>query len=160
MQVAPTLKHAKSNGFTLIELLVVIGMTLIMATMAIPIYGNLQSSTNLGETAVDVVQLLRKARTLSYTSYQDNSYGVHFDDQGRNFVLYQGSDYASRNPSYDTLVPITPGMSVERSANDFEAHFQKGTGLLAQAGYFSIRHQSVNNTKTITINRLGVVDTD
>lgn len=146
------------NGFTLIELLVVVGMTLIAATMAIPLYGNLQGSIDVNETVIDAVQLIRKARTLSFSSYQGGSYGVHFDSDNRRFVLYQGDNFLSRNQAFDMFLPISSGVIISQLPADFEAHFARGTGLSSQVGHFDIGHQSTDSIRIININNLGAVD--
>lgn len=148
------------KGFTLIELLVVIGVVTILATISIPIYGNLSSATDLGETSVQVTQLFRKARTLSFNAYRNTSYGVYYDDSEKKFILYSGDSFAVRDQSADYFIPINSLISVISSDQDPDIHFAKGTGLTSRNGYLELSHRATNNFKRINFNYLGVVDLD
>jgi prepilin-type N-terminal cleavage/methylation domain-containing protein len=73
-----------SRGFTLIELLIVIAITIILAGVSFPIYGNLQVGARLNESSSLLVQSLRIARERSVSGYNNSDHGVYFlkDAQG------------------------------------------------------------------------------
>lgn len=152
--------YKEQCGFTLIELLITVGIMMILSTMAMPIYGNLQSATDLRESSLQVVQLFRKARTWSYNAYRDQSYGIYYDDVAKAFVLYAGDNYSVRDASLDTSVAFSPGVSISSSVVGGEIHFTKWTGLPDRSGHFDISHQSISNIRRIDINALGVVDAE
>ena len=79
------------KGFTLVELLVVIALTLIIAAAAIPIYGNLQVSSQLNENTSQIIQALRTARERSLAGFNNEAHSVEF--QSDRYILSPGSDY-------------------------------------------------------------------
>jgi prepilin-type N-terminal cleavage/methylation domain-containing protein len=150
--------YKNKQAFTLIELLIAASVAVLLSTISMPIYDNLQSVTILNENSLQVVQLLRKARTLSYNALEDKSYGIFFDSASKEMILYTGDSYATRDALLDNHIPFSAGVYVSASMIDKEIHFAKWTGMPDESGYFDIGHTSVREVRRININLLGVVD--
>ncbi len=57
--------HRRSVGFTLIEMLVVLAVVAILATVAVPGMGNILATSQVNSAQEDMMQMLRKARSLA-----------------------------------------------------------------------------------------------
>lgn len=147
-------------AFTLTELLVVIGIVAILAAVSIPIYGNLQGATDLDSSSIQVAQLFRLARTLSFNGYRNMGYSVYFDNATNGFILYAGDDYQSRDRQADIAVLLDGRISVLPSGQAIDVHFAKWSGLASQSGHFEFSHQSAMAKRSISYNLLGAVDMD
>jgi prepilin-type N-terminal cleavage/methylation domain-containing protein len=150
------------RGFTLTELLIVIGITLILAMAAIPIYGSLQVQSQLNENTTQIVQALRTARERSVARLNDAPHGVYLDvvaSAKDKYILYQGSSYATRNASYDREVILDDPLIIVNSSftltsGDIDINFSEGLGVPDNTGSFILSHE-VSGSKNISVNSLG-----
>ncbi len=143
------------NGFTLVELLIVIGIIVILAAATIPIYGNLQISSQLNDNNLLIIQALRSAKERSVVGYNNSSHGVKFFSN--QFVLYQGSSYAARNSSYDSVTELAPVLFLSTTLNNDEINFSKGLGVPDNVGTTTLAHSS-GGERTVSVNSLGKVE--
>lgn len=147
------------TGFTLTELLIVIGILIITTAAAVPIYGQLQTTAQLDESAAQVVQAVRIARERSLAGLNDSRHGVYFeinvagDDK---FILYQGQNYFSRNASYDRAVNLDSPLSLSTTLVGNEINFSQGLGIPNTVGLITLIHNA-SGSREITINSLGTV---
>jgi len=159
-----SLEALKNNkSFTLIEILIVIGITLILTAAVAPIYGNLQVSSQLNENSCQIIQSLRLARERSVARLNNASHGVYFEIDALGYqdkyVLYQGSNYDSRDSSYDREVILDEvlSLSLPGEVSEYEINFSKGLGVPIATGIITLTHD-VNGTRQIIINSLGMVE--
>src|SRR3989344_2929313 len=110
-------KFKKNNtGFTIIELLIVLGISIILATAAAPLYGSLQVSAQLNENSSLIIQSLRTARERSIAGYNNIQHGVFFDiNTGAvdSYTLYQGSSYVAR-PLIQCITINCPSIDIKK----------------------------------------------
>lgn len=152
------------KGFTIIELLITLGLGVALVVMAVPIYGNLQVSTQLNEQAALIVQTLRSTREQAVAGYNDSAHGVffHIDPVGAgSYVSYQGSSYVTRDVAYDQTKIVEGTISFQNSSftlpgADIDINFSKSLGAPNNVGTFLINH-SVSGQRSITVNSLGAV---
>ena len=151
------------RGFTLIELLIVITITLILFVATVPIYGNLQVSSQLNENSSQIVQTLRVARGRSVARVNNDQHGVYFaiDVLGSQdkYVLYQGSNYSSRDSSYDREIILDQvlNLSLPGGENEYEINFSKGLGVPNNTGTITLTHD-IQGDRQIIINKFGMVE--
>ena len=158
----PAASRDKGRGFTLIELLIVIAITLILAAATVPIYGNLQVSSQLNENTSQIIQNLRTARERSVARLNNAQHGVYFEvvTPGQDkYALYQGATYDSRDSSYDREVTLDAALSftLPGGAAEYEINFSRGLGLPNATGTITLTHD-VTGTRQITTNNLGMVE--
>ena len=79
------------TGFSIIELLIVVSITLLLMAVAIPIYGNFQSSSYLNERTAEIVQTVRTAQARSLARVNNKPHGVFFDIGRRAFAACPSS---------------------------------------------------------------------
>ena len=141
---------AGNKGFTFIEVLLVIGIIGVLVGLAIPFYQSFQVSSQLDNSTQEIVQTLRRAQARSMASESLSAFGVHF--AGRKFVLFQGAIYNPADPLNEAVdlpntLTITPATDVV---------FSMTKGIPDSTN--SILISTSGESKTITINELGVVN--
>lgn len=145
----------KKNGFTLTELLIVIGIMTITVVASLPIYGNLQISAQLNDNTAQIAQNLRLSREQSLAGLNAAAHGIKFFPN--QYVLYQGSSYASRNVSYDRTYDLAGVLTLSTTIPGDEINFSKGLGAPSASGIITLTH-AVNGVRQVTINSFGVVE--
>jgi len=147
------------KSFTLIELLIVIAITLILAAVVAPIYGNLQVSGQLNENSSQAIQTLRTARGRSMARYNKAQHGVYF--QTDRYTLYQGTSYGERVSAYDREVVLDEALSfsLPDGGSEYEINFSKGLGLPDATGTITLTHD-VSGSRSIIINSFGMIEKD
>jgi type II secretory pathway pseudopilin PulG len=142
-------------AFTLVELLITIGIIILLAAVAAPIYGNLQVSAQLNESTSGVTQTLRQARQSAMSRENNAGWGVYFTSSS--YTLYQGISYAARNNAYDLVISLDSALSFSTTLAGDEVNFSAGLGEPSNTGSITLTHD-VNGTRTITINSLGSIE--
>lgn len=143
------------KGFTLTELLIVIGITLMLAVAAAPIYSGLQVSAQLNENTSQMIQALRTARVESVAGVNNSRHGVKFDSN--TYTLYQGNSYATRDANYDRVHTLDEVLSITHTITDGDVNFTKNKGKVENTGTITLTHD-VAGSKTIIVNSMGVVE--
>jgi len=143
----------KSNGFTFIEVMIVIGVVALMAGLSIPIYQSFLVSSVLEDTTREVVQTLRSAQSKAMASEQLSDFGVHLE--ANKFVLFRGNIYNPADPENEEV--ILPTILTMIPSFGSEVVYTSISGETLDIGSISI-NTSQGNTRTITINSLGVVN--
>jgi prepilin-type N-terminal cleavage/methylation domain-containing protein len=152
------------KGFTLVELIITISLGVILVVAAIPLYGNLQVSTQLNEQSAFVVQTLRSAREQAVAGYNNSASGVfiRIDPVGADsYISYQGSSYSLRDSAYDRIKIMESPLSFQNisftaTSTNIDINFSKSTGVPNNIGNFLIVH-SVSGQRNVLINRYGAI---
>jgi len=142
------------RGFSLIELLITIGLTVSISVISIPLYSNLQSSTKLDESVAQIVDFLRSSRELSRAGYRNASHGVYFDPGGNKIVAYQGVSYEIRDPIYDQVLNLEPGVTVAITIPGNEVNYTAGAGMPDATGQIELSFEA--KKRLININQYGI----
>lgn len=141
------------NGFTLVEMLVVVGLVAVLTVISLPIYTNLQVSTQLNETAAQLTQSVRVARERSLVRYNNSSHGVKFESD--RYIIYQGESFATRQIGFDREIMLAAPISLSPNFISSEVNFTKSFGLPSATGTIIVTH-NVNGSRNIIINELGL----
>jgi len=138
----------------MIELLIVIGITMLLAGVSSVVYGNLQTSTQLNETASQVAQNLRLVKEQSISGFNNTAHGIKFETS--RYTLYQGDSYATRDSSYDRIYSFASALNVSTTLINNEINFSKGVGVFNATGTVIIDHLA-GGTKIIFIDDNGMI---
>jgi type IV fimbrial biogenesis protein FimU len=154
--ILPETLGDKIKGFTLIELLVVIAILLIIVSISIPLYGNIQQSTQLNDVSSNIIQTIRIAQNRASSGFNNSNHGVYFDVSNDRFVLYQGDSYLTRSSAYDRVFEYGEVLDITTTLTGNEINFSKGVGEPDNVGDINIDHQT-GGQKEININDNGYV---
>ncbi len=143
------------KGFTIIELLIVIGIIIIAAAAALPIYSNLQVSSQLNETNAQIAQTIKNAREKSVAGLNNSRHGVKFNPSS--YTLFQGDSYATRESLYDRTIDLDDVLTITTNLTNDEIVFARGSGIPNNTGIITLNHD-VQGSRTVTINEFGLVD--
>lgn len=149
------------QGFTLIELLLVIGLSVVLIAAAVPLYTNLQVSSQLNEASAQLVQNARLIRTMSAARLNNTPHGIYFDISqtgADRYVMFEGPSYATRTQSYDRIIALDSVISLSSSlsGSSNEIVFSPTFGIPSATGTIVILH-AVSGSRTISINRVGTI---
>ncbi len=145
----------KNKGFTLIEILIVIGLLVLLAAAALPVYGNFQVSAQLNENSSQIVQALRMAREKSMAGFNNSRHGVKFASD--RYIIYQGESYDLRDSAYDREVILNDSLSISTSLNNNEINFGQDLGRPDNTGTTTLIH-ALGGLRRISVNDFGMVD--
>ena len=143
------------KGFTLPELLIVIGIIVILAAAAVPIYGNLQVSSQLNESTSLIIQTLRTAQQNSQARVNNAGHGVWF--AADSYTLYQGSSYIGRDTDYDRQQAVDSSIIIATTLPGGEINFSKSLGEPDNTGTITLTHDT-GGERVININSLGAIE--
>jgi prepilin-type N-terminal cleavage/methylation domain-containing protein len=148
-----------TTGFTLIEVLIVIGITVVVAAASVPLYGNLQASSQLNENSAQIIQVLRTARERSQVRFNNASHGVYFDLAGSTdrFIMYQGESYATRQSELDRITTLDRALQLSTTLSGTEVNFSRSLGQPNSIGTITLNHE-VTGSRVININSLGSIE--
>lgn len=158
------MKNKKTNkGFTIIELLIIIGLAIILFSSVFAVQGRFLVDTYLDSNTKQIVQNLRLAQMRSITKFKDSEWGVYFDEnvEGNDdkFVLFKGSTYETRDPSYDIVTNLPDSIALSGINLNGDTNFitfSKVTGETSNYGSIQI-FDSQEGINTILINEKGLV---
>ncbi|MDA2936197.1 DNRLRE domain-containing protein [Patescibacteria group bacterium AH-259-L05] len=148
------------KSFTLIELLIVISVMVIVIAAGVPLYGNLQVTSQLNENTNQIIQTIRTAHQRSVSRVNDSSHGVRFEinpSSNDQYILYQGSSYSTRDSSYDRTVTLDSPLHIATTLSGNEVNFSRSLGTPNTTGSIVLSHDTTG-TRAISINSFGIVE--
>ncbi|MBU3969030.1 prepilin-type N-terminal cleavage/methylation domain-containing protein [Patescibacteria group bacterium] len=147
------------KGFSLFEILLSIAIIVVILFVVINLFSNYNKKQVLDNSVEKVSSLLKEARSLTISSKDDNSYGVHFEQDV--VVLFKGTTYISDDPNnkinqIDKKAFIS---EINLNGGGDNVIFQRLTGKTDYYGTVKISLTSdVLNFKTVSIYQTGVVE--
>jgi prepilin-type N-terminal cleavage/methylation domain-containing protein len=153
-------------GFTLFETILVVAiLSFLFALTTISFYAILKRD-ELAATTQELVSTLKDAqiRTLSgitVDNQNSTNFGVYFQNQ--KYTLFEGSTFIANNPNNNSAIDLPPSIVLAQiNLPQSEIVFEKITGAVkdfdATKNKLIIKNISNNQTKTIFINKFGVID--
>lgn len=144
------------SGFTLLELILVIAITAIIIGLGFPIFGNFYLQEEVQSTSYQLLQNLRWAQAKTLAGEADEQYGLYFDFDNKQYILFQGDSY---DPGADYLIPQKYSSAINLSI-DFgpepEIVFARLTGEPSNTGEITITTGDI--TMVININKVGKIE--
>lgn len=149
------------KGFTLIEVLVVLGIFVILAAVAMPVYGNWQGAVQMDTSLEEIRSALRRAQAKSLSGENDAAHGVYFsvDPEGHgSFIIYQGDAYAARSEEYDAAAVWPDSLALSLDIGADEINFSQSEGLPSAVGSISLVGSDTGEIGSLTINNWGIIE--
>ena len=141
-----------ARGFTLVEVLITLGIFLLVSTVAVVVGLDSYQRVNFRSDVATAAALLQKARSSAMSNVNEASHGVYFDNTAKQFVLFQGNDYASRAPAQDVIIDFSKGVTVTVE----EVVFTQLSGAATTDG--GIEFSSNGQPVTIEVNADGGIN--
>jgi prepilin-type N-terminal cleavage/methylation domain-containing protein len=148
------------RGFTMVELLIVVAIAILLSAVVFSSLLSFRKNQALEKDTELVVQLLNQARSQTLSSKGATVYGVHFASS--QVILFSGSTYAaaaSGNQAFD-LTSTDTILTITLTGGGSDVLFQRLTGETTQNGTIVISSSGISRTKTVTIYRTGVIDSN
>lgn len=147
------------RGLTLVEIIIVLALILIGAAAAAPIIGQWPWRVQATTARDELVQDLRLAQQRARGAWQGQNQGVKlFADR---YVLFVGSDYASRQTAYDEERPLNDNLQLSWQLTGIgladEIIWPAGLGVPSRRGTLMITDKT-GVAVNITINAIGTID--
>lgn len=144
------------KGFTLLELLIVIGILIIASALSLPFFSSFQSQKDLASYNTFFAQTMRSAQTNAINGFHGSSWGVYIDDVNKQFVLYCGSNYASRQTDLDLATNYNSSFTLTSNFGN-EINFSLYSGLPLVNGTTTMSDLTSLQNKFNTISPLGLI---
>jgi prepilin-type N-terminal cleavage/methylation domain-containing protein len=149
-----------SLGFTLVEFLVVLAIITLITGIIASVFVSFRNQQALGKDVEMVIEVLRQARSQTLTSQNSSQYGVHFSSSG--VTLFTGASYSAGNvtnqnyflTSSDTIVTIN------LAGGGSNLVFQRLSGETSQNGSVVLTSLATSKTKTVTIYKTGLIESN
>jgi len=125
----------RRSAFTAVEVLLVLGTLGISATLTVPMYRQYLLRNDLEIGRQNVAQGIQRAKFLSQVAMNDSSWGFSTDSVPGRGVLFMGSNYATRDTSFDELYSLPNTITVTGVT---EVSFSKITGLPDKEGIITL----------------------
>src|SRR3989338_6845560 len=144
------------RGFTLVELILVFGIVAMVSALSIPFLLSSQVSSDLNSLTITLVSTLRRAQQQAQSGQNQASWGVYFDSGNNRYVLFQGADFAGRNPDFDLTVDYPATFSL---TSDFGSEIVFGlySGQPSAAGVLEFNSAN-EGSKNISIDSYGKIE--
>ena len=146
------------KGFTLIELIIVLAILSIVGALSVPFLQTFQVSQDAITYSNTVIQTLRRAQQQAIAGQTGTGWGVYFDNTNKQFILFRGDSFTTRDPEYDLVTSYPAGFTVATDFSD-EVYFSLYSGLPSATGAVVVTSQN-NQVKTVSINSLGLIELD
>lgn len=150
-------------AFTLLELLIIVGITAVLAVLAFPALHNFQLTSDLENSADELINALRLAQQKTIASEGGSSWGVYFNTSTLPYqhILFKGNNYLSRDASKDEVNKISSIVLIAEInlGGPQEVVFDQISGVSLQQGsvVLALKNDS-SKTKTIYIESSGQVE--
>jgi len=146
------------TGFTLVEVLIVIVLVVIIAKFALTVSFDTYRASSYHADRAYLIAALQHARALSVNDVCEGAactsgapHGVSI--QTDRYIVFQGSSYAARDPSFDEVIGVNP--AIDRTGLD-EVVFIPGSGDVSIPGDIALTDLS-GRTSTVTIGSYGQI---
>ena len=134
--------HRSGAGFTLIELLLIVGILGVLAALAFPALHDFQLTSDLENSAEELINVLRLAQQKTVASEGASSWGVYFSVgvSPNQYILFKGENYLSREVSADENHKISGAVLISEInlGGESEAVFIRISGNSRQSGYVKL----------------------
>lgn len=153
----------KSKGFTLLEIILVLAILAIIGSIGFTYLGGYKSSTEIDETANQIVGKLREVQAKAMAGEDNLSWGVHFDNIDANdpyYEIFSGAAYPGTiaEKIYLNSLAQDARFQTPSSGTSVNIIFSKITGAPSSAQNIVVYLLSLPDaTKTINIEMSGRV---
>jgi len=150
-------------GLSMVELIITIGVMAIVVSAGFVNLRNFQGKNALSNEADSIVAVLRRAQQNAVGQENASAWGVKFFNQvsgGDYYQVFYGASYATGTADSIKYLSLGLKFTSPTSGNSTEILFVKGTGLTNVATVVIAESKDLSNTKTVSVNALGLAKRD
>jgi len=150
---------AGNRGLTFLELILVVALAGVVMTLSMPYMAASIGRNQLDLSASRAVDSLREAQFSAMNGRQPGRFGVHFESS--KIVTFRGAAYAPGDAGNDEFI-LTDGVAataISLSGGGADVHFDDQRGEPVETGSVVLSGPG-EKTRTITINAVGMIQTD
>ena len=153
------ISNGMKKGFTIIEALVVIVILTVISVIVIGSFTKFNNNQSLNTAVSEITSTLNQARANTLASYDNLSYGVHF--QSDKIILFSGGVFSSSDPDNKEIVLSTKVSisNITLAGGGSDIIFKRLTGKTDQDGTITLSLVSdPSKTETIIIQKSGIIE--
>ncbi|MBA3733347.1 prepilin-type N-terminal cleavage/methylation domain-containing protein [Patescibacteria group bacterium] len=146
------------KGFSIIELLMSLAIIGLLTTIILTSFVSFRKNQSLSKDTETIVETLRQARNQTLSSKNSSNYGVHIESS--KIVLFTGSTYVVNTASNQEFILNSTDniLSITLAGGGSEVVFNRLTGETSQNGTVVVSSAGISKTKTVTIYKTGVIE--
>jgi prepilin-type N-terminal cleavage/methylation domain-containing protein len=146
------------RGFTYMELLIVLAIAGVIISFSMVMgMGSVARSSVIEERDLFVSLLLTGARAEAIANVNQKAHGIHIDNPGHTYVLFEGTAFSSSSPSNRSTPFTNSTLSITAFPTTTNIIFEQLSGdVISGTGTITIAGPGVD-TK-ITLNDVGQID--
>ena len=156
--VRPQRLSVANDGQAVLEVLIALAVISILAAIISGGFSSFRKEQILNGTTENIFSLVNEARAKTLSSKEDSVYGVHFENSRA--VIFKGENFSEGAGDNEIfyLPAATEIFQVSLAGAGAEAVFKRLTGETDQFGNVMIKLKSSAKTKTIIIQKSGLVE--
>lgn len=139
------------KSFALLELLITLGVLAMILAVSWPLMTNMYLSFQITSERDNLIGVLRKAQSLSFTNQDQSPYGVYLLEN--QYVVFKGDSYANREPASDEKFAKPSDITINGLS---EIVFIPLSGIPNATGTFNLSNNRQN--LSIQINEEGTIN--
>jgi prepilin-type N-terminal cleavage/methylation domain-containing protein len=148
------------NGFSVIEIIIVIAIMSLLMGLAVSTFITYRKREAFNKDTETVTEILTQARAQTLQSKGGLQYGVHFATS--QVTLFSGTAYATSTVSNSVYPLISTDLilNISLTGGGSDVIFKRLTGETDQNGTIVVDVPSLSQTKTVTIYKTGLIDSN
>ena len=150
----------KNSGLTFIEFVIVLAILAVISVIVMSAFVNYRKNQSLEKDTETVVEVLGQARSQTLSSQNASQYGVRIGSD--KITLFTGNTYSSSDPANRdfTLVSTDTIVTVSLAGGESDVVFQRLSGETNQNGTIVLSSPTISKTKTVTIYKTGLIESN
>lgn len=108
----PNIFKSGNKGFVLIEVLVALGILTIIASLGLFLSMDFFRGYSFNYEKNLLISILQKTRSKSLANINQSNHGFYFDNTNKNYIIFQGDSYTTRDASFDEKFPASKNINI------------------------------------------------
>ncbi len=97
------IRSSHQKGFTIAEVLITLAILSVLFSIGLPVGWDFYTTYQFDSETQTFVAALEQARSAALVNRNQSAHGVYFDTN--DFIVFQGSSFATRNVTFDKKMP-------------------------------------------------------
>lgn len=151
----------KNRGFTLLETFIIVTITLILVVIVLLPFRQFDQNQALSKETSNLVGIINQVRSETLSSLNSEEHGIHL--ASTTVTMFGGTTYSASDPN-NISIPLNSKVIISAtslSGGKTDIYFNRLIGTASATGTITLSLvASSTQTKTITINSTGIIDSN